>query len=138
MLWDFGAETCIRCKKMAPILEQMSEEYKDRLTGKFTEVWKPENIKTKKDNGIVLLPRQLFVETTGNKLCRHAGEIKNTEIVSIEDALKYCGATQQQGKQNAMLSNLRSDNVIVTDTKPSHMHSALISEYMALKRSGMF
>ena len=65
-------------------------------------------------------------------------DAQNAEIVSIEDALKYCGASQQLGKQNAMLSNLRSDNVIVTDTKPSHMHSALISEYMALKRGGMF
>ncbi|MFA9418790.1 MAG: DUF58 domain-containing protein [Gammaproteobacteria bacterium] len=65
-------------------------------------------------------------------------DAQNTEIVSIEDALKFCGASQQMNKQAAMLANLRSDNVIVTDTKPSHMHSALISEYMALKRGGVF
>ena len=65
-------------------------------------------------------------------------DAQNTEIVSIEDALKYCGASQQMNKQAAMLTNLRSDNIIVTDTKPSHMHSALISEYMTLKRSGVF
>jgi len=65
-------------------------------------------------------------------------DAQKTEIVSIEDALKYCGASQQMNKQAAMLTNLRSDNIIVTDTKPSHMHSALISEYMALKRGGAF
>jgi len=65
-------------------------------------------------------------------------DTQQAEIVSIEDALKYCGASQQMNKQAAMLTNLRSDNVIVTDTKPSHMHSALISEYMALKRGGAF
>ena len=65
-------------------------------------------------------------------------DAQNTEIVSIEDALKFCGASQQMNNQAAMLANLRSENVIVTDTKPSHMHSALISEYMALKRSGVF
>lgn len=65
-------------------------------------------------------------------------EAQQANIVSIEDALKYCGASQQHSKQTAMLTSLRRDNVIVTDTKPSHMHSALISEYMALKRGGMF
>jgi hypothetical protein len=65
-------------------------------------------------------------------------DAQNTEIVSIEDALRYCGASQQMNKQTTMLANLRSENVIVTDTKPSHMHSALIGEYMALKRGGVF
>jgi len=65
-------------------------------------------------------------------------DAQNTKIVSIEDALKFCGASQLMNKQTAMLANLRSENIIVTDTKPSHMHSALISEYMALKRGGVF
>ena len=39
MLWDFGSKKCISCKKMAPILDQMTKEYKDRLIVKFTDVW---------------------------------------------------------------------------------------------------
>jgi uncharacterized protein (DUF58 family) len=65
-------------------------------------------------------------------------EAQHTEIVSLEDALKYCGASRQMQKQASMLTNLRSQNVIVADTQPSYMHSALISEYMALKRGGAF
>ena len=65
-------------------------------------------------------------------------EAQHSEIVSIEDALSYCGASQQMQKQAAMLTALRSDNIIVADTQPSYMHSALISEYMALKRGGAF
>jgi hypothetical protein len=37
-----------------------------------------------------------------------------------------------------MYTQLRSDNVIVADTAPALMHATLISEYMALKRSGIF
>ena len=37
-----------------------------------------------------------------------------------------------------MYAHLRSDNIIVADTPPAHMHSTLINEYMALKRSGIF
>ncbi|MCP4495013.1 MAG: DUF58 domain-containing protein [Gammaproteobacteria bacterium] len=65
-------------------------------------------------------------------------DIQHSEIVSLEDALKYCGASQQIQKQAALHSALRSDHIIVTDTQPSQMHIALINEYMALKRSGAF
>lgn len=65
-------------------------------------------------------------------------DARHNEIESIEDALGYCGASQQMQKQAAMLAALRSDNVIVADTQPCYMHSALISEYMALKRGGAF
>jgi len=66
------------------------------------------------------------------------GEAQHNEIESIDDALDYCGASRQMQKQDAMFAALRSDNIIVTDTLPSYMHSALISEYMTLKRGGAF
>ena len=65
-------------------------------------------------------------------------DTQNTEITTLDDALKYCGASDQILKRNAMLAELRSHNIIVADTPPSQMHSALINEYMALKRSGAF
>ena len=55
-----------------------------------------------------------------------------------DDALKYCGVSHHLQDQAAMYTQLRSDNVIVADTAPAHMHSTLINEYMALKRSGIF
>ena len=61
-----------------------------------------------------------------------------TEVVSIDDALKYCGVANHLQEQSAMYAQLRSDNIIVADTPPAYMHSTLINEYMALKRSGIF
>jgi uncharacterized protein (DUF58 family) len=61
-----------------------------------------------------------------------------SEVVSIDDALKFCGVTRHLQDQAAMYAGLRSDNIIVADTPPSQMHSTLITEYMALKRSGIF
>jgi uncharacterized protein (DUF58 family) len=60
------------------------------------------------------------------------------EVVSMDDALKYCGVSHHLQEQAAMYTQLRSDNIIVADTAPAHMHSTLINEYMALKRSGIF
>lgn len=65
-------------------------------------------------------------------------EAQHNSIESIEDALGYCGASLQMQKQAAMLASLRSENVIVADTQPCYMHSAVINEYMALKRGGAF
>ena len=66
------------------------------------------------------------------------GEVQSTEIVSLEDALRYCGVTGHLQAQAAMFSELRSDNIIVADTPPAYMHSTLINEYLSLKRSGIF
>ena len=61
-----------------------------------------------------------------------------SEVVSIDDALKYCGVSRHLQAQSALYAKLRSDNIIVADTAPAYMHSTLITEYMALKRSGIF
>ena len=60
------------------------------------------------------------------------------EVESIDDALRYCGVSHHLQDQAAMYAQLRSDNIIVADTPPADMHSTLINEYMALKRSGVF
>ncbi|MGD2170508.1 MAG: DUF58 domain-containing protein [Gammaproteobacteria bacterium] len=61
-----------------------------------------------------------------------------SEVVSIDDALRYCGVQRHLQERSAMYAELRSDNIIVADTPPAYMHSTLINEYMALKRSGIF
>ena len=60
------------------------------------------------------------------------------EVVSMDDALKFCGVSRHLQDQSAMYTQLRSDNIIVADTSPAIMHATLINEYMALKRSGIF
>lgn len=65
-------------------------------------------------------------------------DAQNSNIESLEDALKYCGASNQMQKQSALLGELKSNNIIVSDTQPSRMHITLVNEYMALKRSGVF
>ncbi|MEM7564002.1 MAG: DUF58 domain-containing protein [Pseudomonadota bacterium] len=61
-----------------------------------------------------------------------------SEINSMDDALKYCGVAHHMEDQAGMFAELRSQNIIVADTAPAHMHTTLINEYMALKRSGIF
>jgi len=37
---DFGADSCIPCKEMAPVLAKMNEEWNGKVLVKFVDVWK--------------------------------------------------------------------------------------------------
>ncbi len=37
---DFGADSCIPCKEMAPVLKKLNEEWQGKVIVKFVDVWK--------------------------------------------------------------------------------------------------
>ena len=39
MIVDYGADTCIPCKEMAPVLEKANEEFQGKAFIKFINVW---------------------------------------------------------------------------------------------------
>lgn len=48
------------------------------------------------------------------------------DVVSINDALKYCGLNRHLQDQSTIHTHLRSDNIIFVDTAPAYMYSTLI------------
>lgn len=65
---DFGADSCIPCKEMAPVLVELNKEYQGRVIVKFVDVWKyPEaagNIP------LQVIPTQFFFNADGSPLSR--------------------------------------------------------------------
>src|SRR3990172_2177117 len=59
-LLDFGMGTCIPCKRMAPILKELAEEYKGRVDIKIIEVHKEREMT--QANRIRLIPTQIFFD----------------------------------------------------------------------------
>ncbi len=79
-LVDVGADQCIPCKMMAPVIEELKTEYAGSLEVVFVDVWKkPEEGKKYQVRGI---PTQIFYDASGKELYRHAG------FMSKEDILK--------------------------------------------------
>lgn len=64
-LVDLGAGKCIPCKMMAPILEELKQEYAGRLVVEFIDVW--ENPDAGKKYGIQLIPTQIFYDSVGRE-----------------------------------------------------------------------
>lgn len=84
-LVDLGAKSCIPCKLMAPILEELEKEYKGRVTVIFIDVW--ENRDKAKEFKVVTIPTQIFYNKQGQEVYRHIGFFDKESIKEKLDAL---------------------------------------------------
>jgi thioredoxin 1 len=78
-LLDLGATKCIPCKRMAPILEELKEEYAGRMEVDFIDVW--ENRDAAGRYRIESIPTQIFFDASGKELYRHQGFIAKDDIL---------------------------------------------------------
>ena len=94
-LVDLGADKCIPCKMMAPVLEELKKEYAGRLEVEFIDVWKnPDEVKKYKIN---IIPTQIFYNASGQELFRHEGFIPKEDILG---KWKELGIELEKGTNN--------------------------------------
>lgn len=79
-LLDVGADKCIPCKMMAPILQQLKHEYAGRVDVQFVDVWKNPSAKGKYAIGAI--PTQIFYDASGKELFRHVGYFGKEDILA--------------------------------------------------------
>jgi thioredoxin 1 len=77
---DLGANACIPCKMMAPILKKMEKKYDGKAAIIFIDVWKYRD--QAKRFGIRLIPTQLFFDAKGKEVYRHEGFMSAAAIVA--------------------------------------------------------
>ncbi len=80
-LLDFGRGICIPCKKMAPVLEELSEEYKGRVVIKIIEIDRERELT--QINRIRLIPTQIFFDSKNNEVFRHEGFMDKERIKKV-------------------------------------------------------
>ena len=79
-LVDLGADKCIPCKMMAPILAGLAKEYAGQFDVVFIDVWK--NAEQGKRYGIRVIPTQIFYDAKGKERFRHEGFYSKKEILA--------------------------------------------------------
>lgn len=79
-LVDLGADRCIPCKMMAPILAELEKEYAGQLEIVFIDVWKQREEGAR--HGIRLIPTQIFYDATGRERFRHEGFYAKKDILA--------------------------------------------------------
>ena len=84
-LVDLGAKTCIPCKMMAPILEELKTEYKGRAEVVFIDVH--EKTDMAKPFALMAIPTQVVYDRQGKEVFRHVGFLEKKAL--IEQLDKY-------------------------------------------------
>ena len=77
---DLGSKSCIPCKKMAPILDSLREDYKGKAEIIFIDT--KEDRQAAADYKITLIPTQIFFDTLGVEKFRHVGFYPADSIVT--------------------------------------------------------
>ncbi len=79
-LVDLGARTCIPCRLMAPILDELKKEHAGHFEVQFIDVW--ENSKAAGEYRIEMIPTQIFQDAGGKELYRHTGFFGKEDILA--------------------------------------------------------
>ncbi len=79
-LVDLGSDTCIPCKMMMPVLDELKKEYAGRLSVEFYDVRKDPSVGAQ--YGIRVIPTQIFYDAAGNERFRHEGFFSKEDILA--------------------------------------------------------
>jgi FKBP-type peptidyl-prolyl cis-trans isomerase 2 len=79
-LAEIGSSTCVPCKQMKPILEELAVEYEGELNVVIVEVY--EQIELARQYGIMAIPTQIVFDSNGKEVTRHIGFWAKEEIIA--------------------------------------------------------
>lgn len=86
-LVDVGADKCIPCIKMAPILDKLKEDFAGKMDVQFVDAWK--NRQKAAEYGVQMIPTQIFYASDGKELYRHTGFYSREAILAKWQELGY-------------------------------------------------
>ncbi|MBA3005727.1 MAG: thioredoxin family protein [Proteobacteria bacterium] len=82
---DLGAKSCIPCKMMAPILDELEQQYKGKAAIIFIDVWQNED--EGKRFKVSMIPTQIFFDRSGKEVYRHSGFLEKQAIIDRLDTM---------------------------------------------------
>ncbi|MFH2068174.1 MAG: thioredoxin family protein [Candidatus Omnitrophota bacterium] len=79
-LVSLGADSCVPCRMMVPIREELRNELEGKLQVEFIDVWKDRSAGGQ--YRIRVIPTLIFFDPSGKELFRHEGFISKEDILS--------------------------------------------------------
>jgi len=79
-LVDLGANKCIPCQRMAPILDDLAETHKAFFSVQVIDVWA--NPDKGKEYNVRIIPTQIFYDAEGKERYRHIGFYSKEDILN--------------------------------------------------------
>jgi len=79
-LAEFGSDTCVPCKQMKPILEDVAAIYEGKLNVVIVEVYEQRELT--QQYGIMAIPTQIVFDSSGQEVTRHVGFWARVDIIT--------------------------------------------------------
>lgn len=101
---DFGADSCIPCKQMAPVLVELNEELQGKAIIKFVDVWKYQELA--QGYPISLIPTQIFIDSTGKPYSPKDPETMKMILYSSKDTEEHVFTAHEGGTTKEQLLSI--------------------------------
>jgi thioredoxin 1 len=79
VLVDFGANSCIPCRQMRPVLKEVGTEYSEKAKILIIDVYKNQNLA--REHKVLMLPTLVFFDSKGKEAFRNVGIMEKEKIV---------------------------------------------------------
>ena len=86
-LYEFGAGYCASCKEMAKIMAELTASHSDQV--EFRMVYVDKEKPLFEQYKIMLIPTQVFLDTSGKEVDRHVGALTKEEVLKRLKELKF-------------------------------------------------
>jgi thioredoxin 1 len=80
VLVDFGANSCLPCRQLRPILSEVNKEYSGKAEILIIDVYKDQNLA--REHKVMLIPTLVFFDSKGEEVFRHVGVLEKEKIVA--------------------------------------------------------
>jgi thioredoxin 1 len=80
VLVDFGANSCVPCRQMRPILREIDKEYTGKARALVIDVYKYQNLA--REYKVQLIPTLAFFDSKGKEVFRHVGVLDKDKIIT--------------------------------------------------------
>ncbi|MHC4642961.1 MAG: thioredoxin domain-containing protein [Planctomycetota bacterium] len=80
VLLELGSHKCPPCRQMAPILNELRDEYSEKFEIRYIDVWKDRAAGAK--YGVRAIPTQIFFDSKGREVFRHVGFYPKKDILA--------------------------------------------------------
>ena len=104
---DFGADSCISCKEMAPVLKTLNAGMQGKAIIKFVDVWK--NGEAAKDFPIQVIPTQVFIRADGKPYMPSDDMQIKFDMYSNKDTGEHAFTVHQGGLSEDQMKAILTD-----------------------------
>lgn len=80
---DLYAPRCPACRKVAPVLEEIEQEYAGQVTVLYCNVDEPENHRIAQQYKVRAIPTLVFLDANGEQYAKHVGYMNKEQVLKV-------------------------------------------------------